>query len=74
MNDLDQLVQSAGADFDVARTPAELEDAKARYLGKSGRLTDLLKGLAALTPDEKKTRALSQPSATMLRTSDGSSR
>jgi phenylalanyl-tRNA synthetase alpha chain len=56
MNDLDQLVQSAGADFDVARTPAELEDAKARYLGKSGRLTDLLKGLAALTPDEKKTQ------------------
>jgi len=56
MNDLDQLVQSAGADFDVARTPAELEDAKARYLGKSGRLTDLLKGLAKLTPDEKKTR------------------
>jgi phenylalanyl-tRNA synthetase alpha chain len=56
MNDLDQLVQTARADFDAAPTPAELENAKARYLGKSGRLTDLLKGLGALTPEEKKTR------------------
>ena len=56
MNDLDQLVQAARADFDAAPTPAELENAKARFLGKSGRLTDLLKGMAALTPDEKKSR------------------
>ncbi len=56
MNDLDTLVASAVADFNVAPTPAELENAKARFLGKSGRVTELLKGLAALTPDEKKTR------------------
>jgi phenylalanyl-tRNA synthetase alpha chain len=56
MNDLDQLVQAAQAEFDAAPTPAELENAKARYLGKTGRVTELLKGLAALSPEEKKAR------------------
>ncbi len=55
-NDTDDLVRTAQADFAAAATPAELENAKARYLGKAGRLTDLLKGLAALGADEKKTR------------------
>ena len=36
MNDLDQLVADAQADFAQAPTPAELENAKARYLGKAG--------------------------------------
>jgi phenylalanyl-tRNA synthetase alpha chain len=56
MNDLDQLVSSAQADFLAAQTPAQLEDAKARYLGKAGRVTEWLKGLAQLAADEKKTR------------------
>jgi phenylalanyl-tRNA synthetase alpha chain len=56
MNELEQLVRTAHAEFDSAETPAELENAKARFLGKSGRLTELLKGLGALAPDEKKTR------------------
>ena len=56
MNDLDSLLATAEADFHAAQQGAELENAKARYLGKSGRLTDLLKGLGALPPDEKKTR------------------
>jgi phenylalanyl-tRNA synthetase alpha chain len=56
MNDLDPLLQDARADFARAATPAELEDAKARYLGKAGRITEQLKALAALPPDEKKTR------------------
>jgi len=59
MNDLDQLVQDAQAEFTAAATPAELENAKARFLGKSGRLTELLKALGALPPDEKKTRGAS---------------
>lgn len=59
MNDLDQLVQDAQSDFAQATTPADLENAKARYLGKSGRVTDLLKALGALPPDEKKTRGAS---------------
>jgi phenylalanyl-tRNA synthetase alpha chain len=56
MNDLDQLVQSAQAAFAEAATPADLENAKARFLGKSGSLTELLKGMAALSPEDKKTR------------------
>lgn len=56
MNDLDSLVSSAQAAFDAARAGAELEDAKARFIGKSGSVTELLKGLAALPPEQKKTR------------------
>jgi phenylalanyl-tRNA synthetase alpha chain len=56
MNDLDSLVQQARAAFDAAPTAADLENAKARFLGKSGSLTELLKGLAALPPEAKKAR------------------
>ncbi|MCK6421245.1 MAG: phenylalanine--tRNA ligase subunit alpha [Aquabacterium sp.] len=56
MNELDQLVDGAHAAFAAAPTPAELENAKARYLGKSGQVTELLKALASLSPDEKKSR------------------
>lgn len=56
MNDLNTLVQTAQTAFDAAQTPAELEDAKAIYLGKSGQLTELMKGLAKLTVEEKKTK------------------
>jgi phenylalanyl-tRNA synthetase alpha chain len=57
MNDnLDHLLQSAQTDFAAATTPAELENAKARFLGKSGRLTELLKGLASLSADAKRSR------------------
>ncbi len=56
MNDLTPLVQEAQADFERAGTPADLENAKARYLGKAGRITEQLKALATLTPDEKKAR------------------
>ena len=56
MNDPGPLIEHARAEFDAARTPADLENAKARFLGKSGRLTELLKGLAALAPEEKRSR------------------
>ena len=56
MNDLAPLVLDAQADFARATTPAELEDAKARYLGKSGRVTEQLKSLAVLPADDKKSR------------------
>ena len=54
MDNLEQLVTSAIADFALATGPAPLEDAKARYLGKEGSLTVLLKGLGKLPPDERK--------------------
>ena len=56
MNDLDPLLQDARAAFAQAVTPAELEDAKARFLGKSGRITEQLKSLASLSPEDKKAR------------------
>jgi phenylalanyl-tRNA synthetase alpha chain len=56
MNDLAPLVQDAQADFERAAAPAELENAKARYLGKSGLITEQLKALASLPHEDKKTR------------------
>ena len=56
MNDLSPLVQEARADFEQATTPADLENAKARYIGKTGRITEQLKALGALSPDDKKAR------------------
>ena len=56
MNDLDTLVQAAQSAFDSASTPAELENAKARFLGKAGQRTELMKGLGALSVEQKKTR------------------
>ena len=56
MNDLQSVVESALADFARATTPAELEDAKARFLGKNGVVTAQLKSLGALSPEDKKAR------------------
>lgn len=56
MSDLESLVQAAVSDFGAATTPADLENAKARFLGKAGRVTEMLKSLGALPVDEKKAR------------------
>ena len=55
-DDLEKLVSAARSEFAAAATPAELENAKARFLGKSGRITELLKSLATLSVEEKKAR------------------
>ncbi|THF64223.1 phenylalanine--tRNA ligase subunit alpha [Pseudothauera rhizosphaerae] len=54
MDNLDQLVQQATADFAAAADSAQLEQAKARYLGKSGSLTERLKGLGKLDADARR--------------------
>ncbi len=56
MNELDSIVDSARQAFAAAATPADLENAKARFTGKAGRITELMKGMGALGVDEKKTR------------------
>lgn len=56
MNELNAIVDNAKAAFSQAVTPADLENAKALFLGKSGRITELMKGLATLTVEEKKSR------------------
>ncbi len=53
---LQQIVDRARAEFAAVSEGPALEDAKARYLGKGGALTELLKGLTALPPEEKKSR------------------
>ena len=51
--ELDRIVTSALAEFAQCGDPASLENAKARYLGKAGALTEQLKGLAKLSPAER---------------------
>ena len=51
--DLDRLVGEASDLFARTSTPAELEQAKARFLGKAGLITELLKGLGKLSPAER---------------------
>jgi phenylalanyl-tRNA synthetase alpha chain len=56
MNELDELIQQAQQQFAAASTPADLENAKAQFLGKTGSITGLMKGLATLSVEEKKSR------------------
>lgn len=53
---LASLIEQAQARFAQARDAATLENEKAAFLGKQGSLTALLKGLAALQGEEKRTR------------------
>ena len=55
MSDIEQIVAQATAEFSGIGDAAALEQAKARYLGKSGSVTELLKGLGKLAPDDRKT-------------------
>ena len=52
--DLDQVVADAQTAFASVEDNASLENEKARFLGKSGVLTDLLKGLGKLDPQTRK--------------------
>jgi phenylalanyl-tRNA synthetase alpha chain len=55
MENLDQIVIRAQTEFAAISDPAQLEQAKARYLGKTGVITELFKGLGKLPPEEKRT-------------------
>ncbi len=54
MNDLNEIVSEALAAFAAATTLSALDQAKARFLGKSGLITERMKGLGALAPEERK--------------------
>jgi phenylalanyl-tRNA synthetase alpha chain len=54
MQDLEAIVARALAEFEAAPDPAALENAKARYLGRSGALTGSLKRLGALAPEARR--------------------
>lgn len=54
MDNLDSLVATAVADFAAASDPTQLDQVKARYLGKAGSLTERLKSLGKLPPEERR--------------------
>ena len=56
MNELDTLVQQAQALFTQCASAADLENAKAQFLGKSGRISEMMKGLSQLDLETKKTQ------------------
>jgi phenylalanyl-tRNA synthetase alpha chain len=53
MDELQQILDQALQQFAVISDEAELEQVKARYLGKEGSLTGLLKGLGRLPAQER---------------------
>ena len=51
--DVSSIVASARSEFARCQDPAALENAKAKFLGKAGALTELLKGLGKLSAAER---------------------
>ena len=54
MDKFDQLVEEAVAAFAAVSDTAQLDQVKARFLGKSGSLTERLKSLGKLPPEERR--------------------
>ncbi|WP_374497770.1 phenylalanine--tRNA ligase subunit alpha [Vogesella indigofera] len=54
MSNVDVILKEGLAALDAVADLVELEQVKARYLGKSGALTELLKQLGKLSPEERK--------------------
>jgi phenylalanyl-tRNA synthetase alpha chain len=55
MQSIDDLIAEARGAFAAASRPADLENEKARFLGKTGILTERLKSLARLDPEQRRT-------------------
>jgi phenylalanyl-tRNA synthetase alpha chain len=53
MQNSEQIILDAQSDFAACVTVTELEQAKAKYLGKTGLLTESLKGLGKLSAEER---------------------
>ena len=53
MTNLEHLISESLADFNACNDMPALENAKAKYLGKTGALTDALKGLGKLSNEER---------------------
>jgi phenylalanyl-tRNA synthetase alpha chain len=58
LSDLEGIVSRALAAFSAAGDAASLENAKARFLGKSGELTYLQSTLKSLSPEQKRTAGI----------------
>ncbi len=53
MSKLEEIIPEAQREFSACNTVTELEQAKARYLGKTGPITEALKGLGKLSNEER---------------------
>jgi phenylalanyl-tRNA synthetase alpha chain len=53
MQALNELVETAASEIDAAGDLAALDAVRVQYLGKKGQLTDRLKGLSALSAEER---------------------
>lgn len=53
MEKLEEILAQGLAAFAGIENPADLEQAKARYIGKSGALTEIMKSLGRLAPEER---------------------
>jgi phenylalanyl-tRNA synthetase alpha chain len=51
--DLDAIIAEARSEVDGANTPAELDAVRVAFMGKKGKVTDLMKGLGALSAEER---------------------
>ncbi len=56
MDSLEQLIDSAKQDFLAAPDAVALENAKAKYLGKTGLITAQMKQLGKMPPEDRRTR------------------
>lgn len=51
--ELEAIVEEARSAVDNANTPAELDAVRVAYMGKKGKITDLMKGLGKLSNEER---------------------
>ncbi|MCE2680260.1 MAG: phenylalanine--tRNA ligase subunit alpha [Burkholderiales bacterium] len=56
MSDLNALIEEARLAFEQATDPAAVENAKARFMGKTGVITALMKEMSSLSPEQKRSR------------------
>ena len=51
--DLEAIIEEARSAVETANTPAELDAVRVAFMGKKGKVTDLMKGLGALSAQER---------------------
>ena len=52
--DINQVLKDASKEIELANSQADLQNLKVSYLGKKGKITELLKSLKDLSLEEKK--------------------
>ncbi len=55
----EQLLKTALSEIEKAQNPNQLKEVEIKYLGRAGQITELLKTLKEMSPEEKRTRGQS---------------